>query len=117
MFTPSRYIRNCFLMITLATLAGCVEEGSLLSPDAASFARGAGGRAPVVEEFRDWDETAWIATDHALGRGVFESKNVSHDPTGGHFPEDADPAHGNGALVLTLGHDDPDRGGSLPARR
>ena len=96
MFTPSRYIRNCFLIVTLATLAGCIEEDSLLAPDApASFGRGAGGRAPVVEEFDVWDMTAWIATDHPLGRGVFESKNVSHSK----FLGD----RRSGALVLTLG--------------
>ena len=33
MFTPSRYIRICSLMITLATLAGCAEEGSLVGLD------------------------------------------------------------------------------------
>jgi len=39
MFTPSGCIRNCVLMITLVTLAGCVEEGSLLGPDVSpSFA-------------------------------------------------------------------------------
>ena len=100
MFTPSRYIRNCFLMITLATLAGCIEEGSLLGPDApASFAHGPGGNggsrpAPVVENFDTWDMTAWVATDHPLGRGEFESGNVSHKADGG---ED-----GSGALILTL---------------
>jgi len=44
MFAPSRYIRNCFLTITVVTLAGCIEEDSLLGPDApASFARGGNG--------------------------------------------------------------------------
>ena len=33
MFTPSRYIRICSLMITLVTLAGCAEEGSLVGLD------------------------------------------------------------------------------------
>ncbi len=94
MFAPSRYIRNCFLMITLATLAGCIEEGSLLGPDApASFARGGngggngGGRNegsgedPIVEEFDVWDPSAWIAGDHPLGRGWLDPANVSHEST------------------------------------
>jgi hypothetical protein len=33
MFKPSRYIRICSLMITLVTLAGCAEEGSLVGLD------------------------------------------------------------------------------------
>ena len=37
MFTPSRYIRICSLMITLAMLAGCAEEGSLVGPEEGSF--------------------------------------------------------------------------------
>ena len=94
MFTLSRCIRNCFLMITLATLAGCVEEGSLLGPDApASFARGGNGGGkggggnggsgedPIVEEFDVWDPSAWIAGDHPLGRGWLDPANVSHEST------------------------------------
>ncbi len=86
MFTLSRCIRNCFPMIILATLAGCVEEGSLLGPDAqASFARGGNGGgnggggngggddgdsdAPVVEDFDLWDPSAWVPGDHPLGKG------------------------------------------------
>ena len=92
MFMPSRCIRNCFLVITLATLAGCADEGSLLGPDApASFARGGNGGGnggggnngsgedPIVEEFDVWDPTAWIAGDHPLGRGWLDPANVSHE--------------------------------------
>ena len=44
MFKPSSYIRICSLMIALATLAGCADEGSLLGPDVSpSFARGGNG--------------------------------------------------------------------------
>jgi len=43
MLKPSHYIRICSLMITLATLAGCADEGSLLAPEVSpSFARGLG---------------------------------------------------------------------------
>ena len=95
---PSRYIRICFLMITLATLAGCADEGSLVGPEASSsFALGLGnggngkggngkggngGRgnvgggdggsdAPLVENFDLWDPSAWIPGEHPLGRGLF----------------------------------------------
>ena len=43
MLTPSRCIRICSLMIGLAALAGCAEEGSLLGPEASpssALARG-----------------------------------------------------------------------------
>ena len=109
MFKPSHYIRICFLMITLATLAGCADEGSLLGPEASSSlalgvgnggngGRGGGGGngggggggsdAPVVEDFDFWDPSAWVPGDHPLGRGFFEPENVSHK--------------GNKLLVLTL---------------
>ena len=105
---PSRYIRICFLMITLATLAGCADEGSLVGPEASSsFALGLGnggngkggngkggngGRgnvgggdggsdAPLVENFDLWDPSAWIPGDHPLGRGLFVPENVSHRGT------------------------------------
>ena len=105
MFTPSRCIRICSLMITLATLAGCAEEGSLLGPDVSpSFARGGNGGgnsggggngggddgsgdAPVFEEFDLWDPSAWVPGDHPLGRGWFNPENVSH---------------GSSTLLLTL---------------
>ena len=72
-------------MITLVTLDGCVEEGSLLGPDVSpSFARGGNGNGdsadgPVVEEFDLWDPSAWVPGDHPLGRGEFAPENVSHD--------------------------------------
>ena len=93
MFTPSRCNRSWFLMIALAMLAGCAEEGGLVGPEeSSSFALGRGGGGgsgggPVVEEFDSWDMTAWIARDHPLGRGEFKPENVSHD---------------DGKLVLTL---------------
>ena len=97
MFTLSR-CRNCFLLITLAALVGCVDEGSLFGPDsAASFARGGNGGGngggkggggnegsgedPIVEEFDVWDPSAWIAGDHPLGRGWLDPANVSHEST------------------------------------
>ena len=100
MFKPSRYIRICSLMITLATLAGCADEGLLLGPDASSSLAlglgnggngggGNGGRgnvgggdggsnAPLVEDFDFWDPSAWVPGDHKLGRGFFKPENVSH---------------------------------------
>ena len=104
MFKPSRYIRICSLMITLATLAGCADEGSLLGPEASpSFAlglgnggnggRGGGGGnggrgnvgggdggsdGPLVEDFDFWDPSAWIPRHHILGRGLLDQENVSH---------------------------------------
>ncbi len=97
MFTPSRCTRIFSLVITLVTLAGCVEEGSLLGPDVSpSFARGGNGGGnggggnggggdgdsadgPVVEEFELWDPSAWVPGDHPLGRGEFKPENVSHE--------------------------------------
>ena len=95
MFKPSRYIRICSLMITLATLAGCADEGSLVGPEAsAAFALGLGnggngGRgnvgggdggsdAPLVEDFDFWDPSAWIPRHHVLGLGLLDRENVSH---------------------------------------
>ena len=105
MFMPSRYIRIWSLMITLATLAGCADEGSLLGPEASSSlalgvgnggnggggngrggngGRGNGGEgdgdsdAPLVEDFDFWDPSAWIPRHHILGRGLLDSENVSH---------------------------------------
>ncbi len=106
MFKPSRYIRICSLMITLATLAGCADEGSLVGPDAsAAFALGLGnggngggddgdsGNAPVVDDFDLWDPSAWIPGDHPLGRGWLAPDNVSH---------------GSSTLLLTLPADSYD---------
>ena len=94
MFTPSRCIRSCTLVITLATLAACAEEGTLVGPDPSpSFARGGNGGGnggggnggsgedPVVEEFDVWDPSAWIPGDHPLGRGWLDPANVSHEST------------------------------------
>jgi beta-glucanase (GH16 family) len=94
MLKPSHYIRICSLMITLATLAGCADEGSLLAPEVSpSFARGLGnggngGRgnggegdesdAPLVEDFDFWDPSAWIPRHHVLGLGLLDRENVSH---------------------------------------
>ncbi len=98
MFTPSRCTRICSLMIGLAALAGCAEEGSLLGPEAsASFALARGGNgggnggggnggggdgdsgdAPVVEDFDLWDPSAWVPGDHPLGRGWLDPENVNH---------------------------------------
>ena len=95
MFKPSRYIRICSLMNTLATLAGCADEGSLVGPEAsAAFALGLGnggngGRgnvgggdggsdAPLVEDFDFWDPSAWIPRHHVLGLGLLDRENVSH---------------------------------------
>ncbi len=102
MFKPSRYIRICSLMITLATLAGCADEGSLLGPEASSSlalglgnggnsGRGGGGGGkggggngdgdsdpPLVEDFDVWDPSAWIARHHILGFGLLDRENVSH---------------------------------------
>ena len=96
MFTLSRCIRICSLMIILATFAGCAEEGSLLGPDASpAFARGGNGGggnggsgdAPAVEEFDLWDPSDWVPGDHPLGRGRFDPENV---------------VQGSGRLLLTL---------------
>ena len=103
MFMPSRCIRIWSLMITLATLAGCADEGSLVGPDASSSLAlgvgnggnsggGNGGRgnvgggdgdsdAPLVENFDLWDPSAWIPGDHPLGLGFFKPENVSHRGT------------------------------------
>ena len=96
MFMPSRYIRIWSLMITLATLAGCADEGSLVGPDVSpSFVRGGNGggnggggngggddgdsgNAPVVEDFDLWDPSAWVPGDHPLGRGWLDPENVGH---------------------------------------
>ena len=87
MFTLSRSIRNCFLIVALSMLAGCVEDGPPLGPDAepsftVSSGRGGGsGSAPRVEEFDgDFDESAWIASDQKkLGHGSFQRANVSQE--------------------------------------
>ncbi len=90
MSTPSRYMPSWFLMIALATLAGCTDEGGLVGPEesqsfeeseSSALARGRNRRprgGPRVENFRRWDMTEWIARDHPLGRGEFEPDNVSH---------------------------------------
>ena len=102
MFKPSRYIRICSLMITVATLAGCADEGSLVGPEAlSSLALGVGnggnsgrggggggkgggggggdsGDAPLVEDFDFWDPSAWVPGDHPLGHGLLEPENVSY---------------------------------------
>ena len=106
MFKPSHYIRICAIMITLATLAGCADEGSLLAPEASSSLAlglgnggnsgrggggggkgGGGGGARVVEDFDLWDPSAWIPGDHFLGKGWLNPENVSHE---------------SGKLLLTL---------------
>ena len=87
MFTLRRSIRNCFLVVALATLAGCAEDGPPLGPDAepsftVSSGRGGGaGSAPRVEEFDgDFDDKAWIASDQKrLGHGFFQRANVSQE--------------------------------------
>ena len=47
----------------------------------------------MVEDFNFWDEAAWIARAHDLGRGRFEIGNVEFDAALG---------DNGGALVLTL---------------
>ena len=113
MFKPSRHIRIWSLMITLATLTGCAEEGSLVAPEegsfvgpdvSPSFARGGNGggnggggnggggngdsgAAPLIEDFDLWDPSAWVPANHPLGRGWLDPENVSH---------------GSSTLLLTL---------------
>ena len=94
---------NLVLMITLATLTGCAEEGSLVAPEegsfvgpdvSPSFARGGNGggnggggnggggngdsgAAPLIEDFDLWDPSAWVPANHPLGRGWLDPENVS----------------------------------------
>ena len=84
MFALSRSIRNCFLVVALATLAGCVEDGPPLGPEVEpsfTVSSGRGGsskrRGPRAENLISWDGRAWIASNHKrLGYGFFERGNV-----------------------------------------
>ncbi len=119
MFKPSRYIRICSLMITLAVLAGCADEGSLVGLDeegslpaadaSPALARGGNGGgnsgggngggddgdsdAPLIEDFDLWDRSAWVSGAHPLGKGWLDPENVSHE---------------SGKLLLTLPADSYD---------
>ena len=106
MFMPSRYIRIWSLMITLATLAGCADEGSLVGPDVSpSFVRGGNGggnggggngggddgdsgNAPVVEDFDLWDPSAWFpaTTRSAVAGSILKTSATGAARSSSRFP-------------------------------
>ncbi len=96
MFTPSRYIQNCALVITLATLAACADEGTLLGPDRSpSFVHRAGGNdqgngaggngQPPAGEQRLHSRQCGQASDTSSGvaplYGVAPSRKVADNAT------------------------------------